>query len=86
MRHVSQPKRGDWDYGNTFIVHQERIFIGPMGRSAILDHAKPAGGYLLIHAMIEQQDAVCHIFFQTVPGKSFFTNFGGDHERLHRPL
>ena len=47
---------------------QERIFVRTVDRAPIFQHTKPAGGNLLLNALIEDDHAVSHIFLKAVTG------------------
>ena len=65
--------------GKTFVIDEEGIFVGAVGRAAILDDAHAAGGDLFVYAMIEEDDAIGDVFFEAVAGKIAFAAFSGDH-------
>ena len=50
-----------------------------MSRAAVFHNAKPARGYLIDDAVIEQDHAVGHILFQSIASQGFFPALAGDH-------
>ena len=52
-----------------------------MGGTAILDDAQPAGGDLVIHPVIQEDDAVADILLQTVACEGLFALLAGDDSR-----
>jgi len=63
---VIQPQRRDGQHADALVADQEREFVGAMQRAAIFHHAQMPRGNLLINPMVEQDDAVGHVFLQPV--------------------
>ena len=81
-RGVLQLQRCDREHRDAIAVDQERILVGAVAGPAILHHAQPARGNLIDDAMIERDDAIRHVFFQTLAGQRLVALFtrddGGD--------
>ncbi len=76
-----QPQRSDRQHRNPLLVDEERILVGAVDRSAVLDDSQPAGGELLADAMVQHDHAVGDVFFQAVPGHVAVAPLGGDDGR-----
>ena len=60
------------------VADEERKFVGAMQRAAIFHHAQMPRGNLVIDPMVEQDDAVGHVFLQPVARQLFAPALGGD--------
>lgn len=49
-----------------------------MGGAAIFHDAKPAGGYLVLDPMIEQESAIGNVFLQALAGERSLASLPGD--------
>ena len=76
---MGEPKRSDRDHGHTLFVDQEGVLVGAMRSSTIFDDPQPPRRQVVDDAMIEQDDAVGHILFDTVPGQTPFSTLGSNH-------
>ena len=54
------------------------IFVGAVGGAAVLHDAHAAGGNLVGDAMVEQDDAIGDVFFQSVAGQGAVAALAGD--------
>jgi len=75
-RLVVERQGGDGHHREAGLVNQERILVGAMGRSAILDDPQPPRRHLVDHPMVEQDDAVRHIFLQPVTRQHAASSLG----------
>lgn len=73
-----QAQRGDRQHQNAICVDHERVLVGAMGRTAILDHAQEPRGGLRADAMVEHDHAVGDIFLHTIARQRLFAVFAGD--------
>ena len=60
------------------VFDQEGAFIGNVAGAPVFDDPQPSGGNLLVDAMIQDDDAIRDIFFQTVPRERPIAAFPGD--------
>jgi len=61
------------------LVDQEWVFVGAVRRAAVFHDAKPSGGDLVGHAMVEENNAIGDVLFESVTGECPFAAFGGNH-------
>src|ERR1700674_1417814 len=73
---VLQSERRDRQDRYSMFIDQERIFVCAVTGAPVFDNSHPARGSLLADAMVEQNDAVGNILFQTVPGESAVSFLG----------
>src|ERR1051325_475225 len=52
-----------------------------MRSAAVLDDAHSSGGDLVLYAVIEENNAVCHVLFETVASQCPLTSLAGDDRR-----
>jgi len=64
---------------DAFLVDEEGILIGAMGRAPVFDDADAAGGNLPLHAVIEQHHAIRDILLQALSRKRPVAALAGDH-------
>src|SRR5690606_10266164 len=69
-------------YRDSVFVDEERVFVGAVGGPAILDDAEPSRRYLLRGTMVEQDDAVRNVFFESLPRQGPLAPFSG-YDRRH---
>ena len=84
-----QPDRRYRNDRNAVRSDQERIFVGAVDRAAVFDDPQPPGGKLVYDAVIEQDDAIRDVFFESVPGQRAIAAFTGDyggHPSLLQPF
>ena len=74
-----QTERGDRQNAETILVNQERIFVGAVRGAAIFDDAQTASGNLIRYPVVEQDDAIGNVFFESMPGERAVAAFGSDH-------
>ena len=79
MLQLQRRDRQDRDAG---FVDEERRLVGAVRRSAVLHDTKPPRRVLLHDTMIEQDDAVADVFFQSVSRQSAVAALSG-HDRRH---
>ena len=60
------------------MVNQERVLVGAVGRTPVLDDAQATRGNLMIDSVVEENDAVGDVFLQTEAGEGLFALFAGD--------
>jgi hypothetical protein len=75
---MGQPQRGHRKNGDAVLVDEERIFIGAVGGSAVLEHAQAAGYSVVLHAMVEENHAIGDVFFEAVAGQRALAALSGD--------
>ena len=80
-RIVAEARRGDRQDGDALLVDEEGVFVGAVRRAAILDDAQPARGDLVDDPVVEQDDAVGHVFLEPVPCELPLAALGRDHGR-----
>src|SRR6185312_6562193 len=68
-------KRHDRD---ALVVQEKGIFVRAMRRAAKFDDAQPPRRDLIHDAVVQQDDAVGHIFFEPVPGEHALALLAGD--------
>ena len=67
---------------------QVRVLVGAVGAAAVFHNAQAAGGNLVDHAVVEQNHAVRHVFFQALAGKGAVAPLGrndGGHALVLQP-
>src|ERR1700691_5667310 len=64
---MGEPDRSDGHYRKAPLPDEERILVGAVPGTAILDHADPARRELIAHAIVQQDHAIGDVFFQTMP-------------------
>ena len=62
--------------GDSAFTDQKRIFIGAMSGPAVLHHAKNPRGDLVLHAIVEQNDAIRYILLKSVARQLTLAAFG----------
>ena len=76
---VLHAQRSNRQNAETIFIDEKGIFVGSVGRAAVFHDAQAASGDLIGYAVIEQDDAIRNIFFQSVAGERAFAAFGCDH-------
>ena len=76
---VIEAQGGDGQDGDAFVADQEGIFVGAVGRAAVLDHPQAAGGHLVADAMIEDDHTIGDVLLQPVAGEGFCAALACDH-------
>ena len=77
-RLVGKAARRNRHHSDALFVDDERVFVGAVGRAAILDDAQAARGKLIVDAVVEQDDAVGDVFLQAVARQCAFAALAGD--------
>ena len=75
---VVQPQRCDGQHADAFLADEEGKFVGAVQRAPIFHHPQVACGDLVMDAMIEQDDAVGHVFLEPVARQLFAPALGRD--------
>ena len=65
-------------HADTLVIDQKRIFIGAMRGPAVLHHAKKPRGDLILHAIVEQNDAIIYILLKSVARQLTLAAFARD--------
>ncbi len=73
-----QPQRRDGQHADALVTDEKWKFVGAVHCAAIFHHAQIPRGNLLGDPMVEQDDAVGHIFLQPVARQLFAPAFGRD--------
>src|ERR1700686_316463 len=66
---------------NAGLIDEEGILIGSVTGSPVLHDAQAAGGYLFLDSVIEQNNAVGNVLFQTMPREGSISLLGSDDSR-----
>ena len=75
---VVESERSDRQHREPLIADQERILVGAVERAPVFDDPQPASRNLLGDPVVEKNDAVGDVFFESVPGQRIVTPFPGD--------
>src|ERR1043165_2292090 len=73
-----QARRGDGKNGEALLVDKKGMLVCPGRRAAILDNPQTARGDLLLDAVVEQDDPVSHVLFETIPRQLAFAALASD--------
>ncbi len=60
------------------VADQEGKFVGAVQRAAVFDHPQVPRGDLVVDPVVEQDDAVGHVFLQPVAGELLAAALGRD--------
>ena len=75
---MRQPGRCDGHNGDALLIDDERVLVGAVRRSAILDDTQAAGRQLILHAIIEKDHTIGDIFLETVTSEHTVATLAGD--------
>ena len=78
---VLQAQGRDGQDRYSIFLYQEGVLVGAVPGSPVLDDPQAPGGYLLLHPVIEEDNTVCDVLLESVPGKGCFSPFAGDYGR-----
>src|SRR5947209_4534745 len=73
-----QAQRGDGQDAEAALVNDEWILIGAVNAAAVFHDAQTAREDLVVDAMIEQDDAIGDVLFETAPGEGALAALAGD--------
>lgn len=62
----------------TVFVNQKGMLVSGVSRAPVFDNPQTAGGDLIRHPVIEQDDAIGNVLFELLPGQRTFAAFGCD--------
>src|SRR6185312_11130947 len=69
---------GDGQHLDAPLVDDERVLVGAVQAAAVLDDAQAPDGELLVHPVVEQDDAVGDVLFQAVASQCAVAPLAGD--------
>src|ERR1022692_1450451 len=75
---VIQPRRRDGQHADALVANEKWKFVGVVQRTAIFHHAQIPRSNLIKDPMVEQDDAVGHVFLQPVARQLFAPALGRD--------
>ncbi len=75
---MRQPGRRNRHHGDALLIDDERILVGAVRRSAILDDTHAAGRQLIAHAVVEENHTIGNIFLKTVARERTIATLAGD--------
>src|SRR5512144_848421 len=78
---MGEPEGRDGKHRDAAFVDEERIFVGAVRGTAILQHAQAARDGVILNAMIEEDYAIGDIFLETMPREGALTSLPGDDRR-----
>jgi len=78
---MGQRQRGDGQHAETVDADEKRELVGAVQSAAVFHHAQVPGGNLVSDAVVEQNDAVGHVFRQPVAGQLPLPALSGDDRR-----
>ena len=75
---MAEPKRRHRQDRDPVLVDQERIFVGPVGRAAVLHDAETSRGDLVGHSVVEQDHRVRHVLLEPLSRQRPLAALAGD--------
>src|ERR1700742_3469603 len=75
---MAKSGRRNWKNANPLVVNQEGILVGTMSRPTIFYDAQPPRNNLVLDSIVQKDDAIGNVFFDTEPGQLAAPSFGRD--------
>ena len=76
---VLQRHRGHRQHADAVGIDEERVLVGAVVRTAVLDDTQAARRDLIVDAMVEQDHRVRHVLLEALPGQQAFATLARDH-------
>ena len=75
---MRQPGGRDWHHSDALLIYDERIFVGAVSGTSIFDKPETTGRQLIFDAIIQEDNAVSDVLFESITCQRAFAPLAGD--------